>query len=367
MEHVVFRRVLRRTAILLPFLACFYGMFGQSKMSPGLPPNANYTKNFITPVNFIYNSTFAEMIYLPAEVESALGVDLDGEDFYMINSMSFYYSDYSVKEGQTRKLIVYLANVDKPSFRGYSYKDDNGNDYPDGKQHYDFVTEATEGVGVVKVFDWNYDGNTAIAKNEVKIEFSTPFKYEVSKNLLVAVASVYVSGDKPSVNSTGNNNMIWDGFTYTNTNPASSYRQLHIYTDQTYFWTIGSGSSQVTITPWNCIENDFSKDKNYTGQSDRQKYMPSITLTGESVPVEPNLWTEAVTSEPASWSIVNDTVMISNESTLAWFISYVNGYNDVAGGAHLSAKARLTADVDMGDYVTYRSFCRLQYVLSPNG
>ena len=65
----------------------------------------------------------------------------------------------------------------------------------------------------------------------------------------------------------------------------------------------------------------------------------------------PHLWTEAVTECPGteSWEIVNDTVLIKDKYGLAWFISYVNGFN--GSSSHGDAKAKLCADVDMNEYI----------------
>lgn len=71
----------------------------------------------------------------------------------------------------------------------------------------------------------------------------------------------------------------------------------------------------------------------------------------------PNLWTEYVTSRPPTFP---DDVTITTggadylialtcEDDLAWFISYVNGFN--GSSVHPSAKAKLTADVDMSSLV----------------
>ena len=65
-------------------------------------------------------------------------------------------------------------------------------------------------------------------------------------------------------------------------------------------------------------------------------------------------WVNHVTAQPATGFSVdeNGDVTISNEEGLAWLISYVNGLNDVQGGAHAMAgkTVSLTADVNMGDY-----------------
>lgn len=60
-------------------------------------------------------------------------------------------------------------------------------------------------------------------------------------------------------------------------------------------------------------------------------------------------WVQHVTSQPSTWTINNGTVMIGTENDLAWFISYVNGLNGQT--AHPAANAKLTADLDMKDYL----------------
>ena len=64
-------------------------------------------------------------------------------------------------------------------------------------------------------------------------------------------------------------------------------------------------------------------------------------------------WVNHVTSQPATGFTVSDgNVTISTKEGLAWLISYVNGLNNVNGGAHDMAgkTVTLTADVNMGDY-----------------
>ena len=64
-------------------------------------------------------------------------------------------------------------------------------------------------------------------------------------------------------------------------------------------------------------------------------------------------WVNQVTSQPATGFTVNDgNVTISTAEGLAWLISYVNGLNDVDGGAHdmEGNTVTLTADVDMDAY-----------------
>lgn len=71
----------------------------------------------------------------------------------------------------------------------------------------------------------------------------------------------------------------------------------------------------------------------------------------------PNLWTEYVTSRPPTFPDdetitaggADYIIPLTCEDDLAWFISYVNGFN--GSSAHPSAKAKLTADVDMSSLV----------------
>lgn len=55
-------------------------------------------------------------------------------------------------------------------------------------------------------------------------------------------------------------------------------------------------------------------------------------------------WVGIVTEQPAGFNLNN----IDSKEDLAWLISYVNGYNGQQ--AHPNATAKLTADVDMGEY-----------------
>ena len=56
-------------------------------------------------------------------------------------------------------------------------------------------------------------------------------------------------------------------------------------------------------------------------------------------------WVSMVTDKPTGWSLD----AIDTPADLAWFISYVNGYND--SEAHPNAQAMLAANIDMDEYI----------------
>ncbi len=86
---------------------------------------------------------------------------------------------------------------------------------------------------------------------------------------------------------------------------------------------------------------------------DNQVVKVIVKTRGETQ--EPHLWTEFVTDQPATWSgVVNDTLRITCAEDLAWLISYVNGYNDVDGGAHdMQGQTVVVTEhlIDMYDHV----------------
>lgn len=107
MERIVFMRVLRRTAILLPFLACFYGVFAQGAPEGAIIGDQGTNK---LPSNLAYKHTFSQQIYTPQEVAAAMGYSTPTS--CTIKSMVFSYKKTNAYDGAQRKWRIYLANVD---------------------------------------------------------------------------------------------------------------------------------------------------------------------------------------------------------------------------------------------------------------
>lgn len=118
-------------------------------------------------------------------------------------------------------------------------------------------------------------------------------------------------------------------------------RDSHIGISQSFInvpviYSSSNNANFKTYFVKNTTQNPFFLDQGSYTRSSEGNYL-YVTKEGATT------WTEAVTAAPAGF----DPNGIDSPEDLAWFISYVNGLN--GSEAHLSANAKLTADVNMNE------------------
>jgi len=208
-------------------------------------------------------------------------------------------------------ITIYIGTTDKTVFEGTSRADL----IP--------ISEMTEVYSVTQ-------GTIHAGWNEYVL--NTPFEYQAAsgQNLVVAVYSaIYNSGsafDSPSFYCT----------------PVSGNQEIHV-------WSQGHDTR-----PENCDDNTWGLA--YIRKA-RSKNIPDIKIKACLLDDPIRLWTEAVTTRPSTFPDdetitaggTDYAIPLTCEEDLAWFISYVNGLNGC--DTHSSAKAIVTADLDMKDYI----------------
>ena len=129
------------------------------------------TTTYYVPINTYYNYSFSEQIYTATELS-----DISGR----INCISFQYI-YS--SDQEKNFVVYMGNTSKSSFSG-------GSDWIPVSQ-------------MVPVYQGILNFTNSGEDNWVNIPLSTPFEYDGSSNIVVAVLNntgSYVSSSNPTFN-----------------------------------------------------------------------------------------------------------------------------------------------------------------------
>jgi hypothetical protein len=143
------------------------------------------TTNYYIPVNNYYNYTYSQQIFLASEMSGPT----------TINSVSFYYS-YSTPSTDKTNVTIYLGHTTKNEFSGTS----------------DFIQPT----GLQQV----YTGNLNCQQGWNTFTFTTPFQYNGTDNLVLAVDDN--SGD-------------YNGSSYTFYvhSTGNSYRSVYYYSDGT--------------------------------------------------------------------------------------------------------------------------------------
>lgn len=155
---------------------------------------------------------------------------------------------------------------------------------------------------------------------------------------------VYLPCNKTSDNGSGINRVITK-----NGNITVSASSIHVwlgsasnnlYTGRNYFET---GNAAVVEGDLNLFTIDNQSDLDTKALIKRFAANDATTHNAVLEIFNPT-WVGAVTSQPSGFDVSN----IDSKEDLAWFISYVNGYN--GSSSHPDANGILTADVDMSEY-----------------
>lgn len=166
----------------------------------------------------------------------------------------------------------------------------------------------------------------------------------LSGNPSYGTNDVYLPCTKTSDAGSGTNRVITK-----NGNITVSASSIHVwlgsasnnlYTGRNYFET---GNAAVVEGDLNLFTIDNQSDLDTKALIKRFAANDATTHKAVLEIFNPT-WVGAVTSQPSGFDVSN----IDSKEDLAWFISYVNGYN--GSQSHLNANGILTADVDMSEY-----------------
>ena len=183
------------------------------------------------------------------------------------------------------------------------------------------------------------DGATVNVKGEVTI-----MENWQKKGSGTVRSNVYLPTFGKAVNITGalaNATMI--GITNPKRNTATNY------TDNTFSPVAVATTASDASNAW--TEDNIRDDQDWFFSNGMKRAYYDATNLDDKTLYFGWTWNNVVRSQPAGYSVSGTDVTISDANGLAWLISLVNGENDCTASTLTGTTVKLTADLDLQQYV----------------